>query len=105
MVVCSFTPGLLKAPMHMLRLVACANSASQRNTPNHRLGHRQLGAYKPRRKPIDTMCLCYRRIHVKRVLFEPLCSCVSHDSNTFPSQLFGSSELHCASLSSRFLAP
>jgi hypothetical protein len=48
-----------------------ANSASQIKTPNPRLGDRQLGAYRPRKKPIDTMCICYRRIHVKRALFEP----------------------------------
>jgi hypothetical protein len=101
----SFTSVLLKAPMRLSRPAAFENSASQINTPNHRLGHRQLGAYRPRRKPIDTMCICYRRIHVNRALFEPLCSCVSHDSQTFPSLLFGSSELHCASLSSRFPAP
>jgi len=89
--------------------VRSENSASQIKPPNHRLGHRPLGAYRPRRKPSDTLCIGYRRIYVKRALFEPLCSGVAHDAQPCPSlkpaRLCGSSERHRASLSSRFPAP
>lgn len=76
MAVYSFTSVLLKAPRRMPRPAACDTSASPLNTPNHRLGHRPLGAYRPRWQPIDTR-VCEKKQDMECTIKTVACKSVS----------------------------